>query len=260
MRPSTRRRLAGCGAGAFAVAVGVWVAPVDHAARGQQPVRPPAPAPPAPEPVSAVDAVERVRARGVAPIAVLRGPAELHAAPGGRVVAELRRRTEWNSTRVLAVVGARGQWLKVIATELPNGRRGWIRLEAARLRANPWAVRSDLSERTVTVRHRGRVVRRFPVAVGKPSTPTPVGTFAITDKLQITGGSPAYGCCAIALSGTQPHIEPGWRGGDRLAIHGTRLTWTIGEAESFGCLRARDKDAQWIVSRVYLGTLVEIRP
>jgi lipoprotein-anchoring transpeptidase ErfK/SrfK len=125
--------------------------------------------------------------------------------------------------------------------------------------ANPWAIAVDLSERTVEVSRRGRVVRRFLVGVGRPRTPTPTGRFGVTDKLEIAGGSPAYGCCALALTGHQTHIEPGWRGGDRLAIHGTRLTATIGDAASFGCLRARDRDVRWLVRRVFLGTIVSIR-
>jgi lipoprotein-anchoring transpeptidase ErfK/SrfK len=103
------------------------------------------------------------------------------------------------------------------------------------------------------------VVRRFNVSVGKPSTPTPLGRFAVTDKLELTGGSQAYGCCALALSGHQPHIAQGWRGGDRLAIHGTRQARTIGTAASFGCLRALDRNARWVVKNVFLGTVVEIR-
>jgi lipoprotein-anchoring transpeptidase ErfK/SrfK len=128
-----------------------------------------------------------------------------------------------------------------------------------KLLANPWRLRVDLSARTVTVLRHGRVARRFPVAVGKPSTPTPTGRFAVTDKLEISGGSPAYGCCALALSGRQPRIEPGWQGGNRLAIHGTRLPQTIGHPASFGCLRALRRDARWVIDHVYLGSVVTIR-
>jgi lipoprotein-anchoring transpeptidase ErfK/SrfK len=207
---------------------------------------------------SAEEAVQRTRARG-APVAVLENRVWLRAAPDGKRVARLKRKTEWRAPRVLAVVGARGDWLKVIATELPNGRRGWIPLRAADLVANPWAIKADLSSRVVKVYKRDRLVRRFPVAVGRPSTPTPTGRFAVTDKLVYQSRSAAYGCCALALSGHQPHIEPGWRGGDRLAIHGTQLEHTIGSASSFGCMRARDSDARWVVRNVFLGTVVTIR-
>ena len=201
---------------------------------------------------------EATKQRG-APVAVLMRPTVLRAAPGGRRIARLRRRTEWRSPRVLAAVESRGRWLKVLASELPNGRRGWIPMSAVKLVANPWSVRADLSRRRVVVRRNGRVVKRFSVAVGRPSTPTPRGRFAVTDKLEIIGGSAAYGCCVLALSGHQTHIEPGWSGGNRLAIHGTLQTGTIGHAASFGCLRARERDVRWLVRNVFLGTIVEIR-
>jgi hypothetical protein len=220
----------------------------------------PAAAPPVgPHPkVSTFDRYAHVKARGE-PVAVLRRPTALDATPGGRCLVRLRRRTEWGSPRVLAAVGREGTWLQVLATELPNGRTGWVPMSATQLVANPWAVTADLSARRVTVTKNHRVVRRFRVAVGRSGTPTPTGRFAVTDKLELTGGSAAYGCCALALSGHQPHISQGWRGGDRLAIHGTLQPDTIGKAASFGCLRARNRDANWIVTHVFLGTVVEIR-
>jgi lipoprotein-anchoring transpeptidase ErfK/SrfK len=192
-------------------------------------------------------------------VAVLTRRTVLRATPGGRAIAKLRRRTEFGTPTVLAALQERGNWLRVLATELPNGRSGWIPASAAGVVASPWSIRVDLSRRTLTARRRGKVVRRFSVAIGKPSTPTPTGRFAVTDKLDFIGGSQAYGCCAVALTGRQPHIEPGWSGGTRLAIHGTRMPGTIGQAASFGCLRARDADVRWLTRRVYLGSIVTIR-
>jgi lipoprotein-anchoring transpeptidase ErfK/SrfK len=149
--------------------------------------------------------------------------------------------------------------LRVLSEQLPNGRSGWISATAAAVGSSPWSVTADLSSRTVEVRRDGRVVRRFPVAIGRAATPTPTGRFAVTDKLRIRGAGSAYGCCALALSGHQPHIEPGWRGGDRLAIHGTGDPGSIGTAASFGCLRAREDDARWLIRHVLLGSPVEIR-
>jgi lipoprotein-anchoring transpeptidase ErfK/SrfK len=207
------------------------------------------------------DRYERLRERGDV-VAVLRRPVALREEPSleSDALALVGRRTEFDSPRVFAVSGREGDWLRVIATELPNDRRGWVPIDAVRLVGSEWRVTADLSAREVTVVRAGRVVRRFPVAVGGASTPTPVGRFAVTDKIRFTGGSEAYGCCAIALTGHQPNIAQGWTGGDRLAIHGTRLSSTIGAAASLGCLRARDADARWLLDRVLLGTLVEFRP
>jgi lipoprotein-anchoring transpeptidase ErfK/SrfK len=194
------------------------------------------------------------------PVAVLTRRAVLRAAPGGRVLAKLPRKTEWGTPSVLAAVGARRGWLRVMATQLPNGRTGWIPANAAGLVPSRWKLEADLSRRLVTVRRDGHAVRRFRVAIGRPSTPTPTGRFAITDKLHFTDHSRAYGWGAIALTGHQPHIEPGWDGGNRLAIHGTSDPASIGQPASFGCLRASDADVRWLVHHAYLGSIVEIRP
>jgi lipoprotein-anchoring transpeptidase ErfK/SrfK len=194
------------------------------------------------------------------PVAVLTRRTMLRETPRGRALAKLPRHTEWGTPTVLAAVAERGDWLRVIATQLPNGHSGWIPASAAGIVPSRWKLEADLSRRLVTVRRDGRAVRRFRVAVGRPSTPTPTGRFAITDKLHFTDHNRAYGWGAIALTGHQPHIEPGWTGGDRLAIHGTGDPGSIGYAASFGCLRASDADVRWLVRHAYLGSIVEIRP
>src|SRR3954470_17368543 len=194
------------------------------------------------------------------PVAVLTKRTLLRASPGGRALATVRPRTEWGTPTVLAAVAERRGWLRVMATQLPNGGTGWIPANAAGVVPSRWKLEADLSSRLVTVRRDGPVVRRFRVAVGRPSTPTPTGRFAITDKLHFTDRSRAYGWGAIALTGHQTHIEPGWKGGNRLAIHGTSEPGSIGYAASFGCLRASDADVRWLVRHAYLGSIVEIRP
>ncbi len=183
-------------------------------------------------------------------------PARLRARPAGRVVARLGVRTEFGSPRVLSVRRRRGSWLQVLAPERPNGRDGWIRAGAARLGATDVSIRVDRSARRLVVRRGARTVRRVTVAVGRPGTPTPLGRFAVTDRLRTTGASSPYGCCAIALSGHQTRLLPGWPGGDRLAIHATPATWTIGKAASLGCLRASPAAMRALMRRVPLGAPV----
>jgi lipoprotein-anchoring transpeptidase ErfK/SrfK len=68
--------------------------------------------------------------------------------------------------------------------------------------------------------------------------------------------NPAYGCCALATTATQPRLPSGWLGGDRIAIHGT--TEPVGGASSHGCIRAANADVGALVDRVGLGTPVLI--
>ena len=183
----------------------------------------------------------------------------LRIAPAGRAVARLGRRTEFGSARVLPVVGRRGPWLEVIATERPNGRTGWIRAADTALGGTDWSVHADLSERTVELRRHSRVMRRFTVAVGRPDAPTPRGRFGLTDKLVPSDPGSPYGCCLLLVSGHQPDLISGWTGGDRLALHGTSNEASVGMAASLGCLRARRGDARAMMRRLPLGTPVFFR-
>jgi lipoprotein-anchoring transpeptidase ErfK/SrfK len=184
--------------------------------------------------------------------------AALRASPGGRVVARIGRRTEFGSRRVLAVVGRRGPWLRVIASERRNGRHAWLRASAARLGATDVWGRVDRSRRELTVRRDRRVLLRFPVAVGRPGTPTPLGRFAVTDRLHSQRGDSPYGCCAVALSGHQTELLPGWPGGDRLAVHGTPNPETVGRPVSLGCMRAQERDIRALIRAVPLGAPVVV--
>ncbi len=186
-------------------------------------------------------------------------PTMLRAAPGGRALHRLGRRTEFGSRRVLGVTARRAGWLRVVASERPNGKAGWIPEARTRLGATDFSIHIDRSARRLTLRGDGERVRSFPVAVGRPGTETPTGRFAITDKLHPDDPASPYGCCALALSGHQTKLLPGWPGGDRLAIHATPQVETVGTAASLGCLRGHPDDVQRLMRVVPVGTPVFIR-
>jgi lipoprotein-anchoring transpeptidase ErfK/SrfK len=225
---------------------------------------PPAVLVPLPQPAEAAPAAEAEAAAPRTPpgrltVQVTR-PLNVRAIPGGAIVGHVRPQTEFESETLLPVVRRRGSWLGVISTALPNNRIGWISastgLVAYRTR---YSVVASLSRRQVVVRNEGRVVMRFPVAIGSPSTPTPTGRFAVTDKLLTEDPGSPYGCCILALSAHQTTTPQGWGGGDRVAIHATNLPETIGSAASLGCLRGPADDVRRAVDSVPLGTVVTIR-
>jgi hypothetical protein len=201
-----------------------------------------------------------VRRRGRSPIALVQRTTALRTRPGGPLAASLGSDTEFGSPRVLAVLDRERAWLEVMAAELPNGQTGWVSGDDLDLDGVEFSLHVDLSSRELAVRRGGSVVRRALVAVGGPATPTPTGTFAVTDKLQVTDDYSPYGCCALAFTGHQPNVPQGWSGGDRLAVHATPHTATIGQAATLGCFRAADRHMRWLVERVPLGTPVEIEP
>jgi lipoprotein-anchoring transpeptidase ErfK/SrfK len=150
-------------------------------------------------------------------------------------------------------------WLGVLTPFAGNGRIGWIPRTAALLSRTPYELRASLSSRTLTVRYEGRVLKRYTVGIGASWAPTPTGRFAVTDRL--TTGNPGgpYGCCILALSATAPHAIPGWPGGNRIAIHATPASSTIGQPDSHGCLHVTQDEAHWLIFHVPIGTRIVIR-
>jgi hypothetical protein len=185
------------------------------------------------------------------------GPVTLHATPGGRVVASLGTRSDFGSPLVLAVAARRGSWLAVRTPALPNGRLGWIKANAGAVSEVRTSITVDLAARVLTLSKNGAILARIDVAIGAPGSPTPVGVFAVTDKLPGSRFGRVYGCCILALSAHQPLLPTGWRrGNDRVAIHGGG---GIGAAVSAGCLHASERSLRYLMAHVPLGTPVTIR-
>ena len=189
------------------------------------------------------------------PIAVLEQTVTLRDAPAGKPRLRVAPKTEWDSPRVLSVVERQGDWLGVLVPELENGEVGWVQeSDVARLDTVGWAIKADLTTRELKVERDGEVVKTFGIGIGREDHPTPLGRYAVTDKLRVTDPNSPYGCCVVALTGHQTKLPEGWPGGDRLAIHATSDLSGIGEAVSLGCMRVDPKDARWLMKTVPLGT------
>ena len=182
---------------------------------------------------------------------------QLRGSPAGKVLRTIGPKTGMGGPQILAIVARRGRWYGVLHETLPNGRAGWIRVDGVRLLREPWEIVVDRSDRRLQLKRNGRQVEAFPVAVGRAGSPTPIGRFAVTDRLTSKPGSP-YGCCVLALSGRQPNLPPGWTGGDRLALHGT-TTGVVGGAYSAGCVRIRERALRRLMERIPVGTRVTVR-
>jgi lipoprotein-anchoring transpeptidase ErfK/SrfK len=172
--------------------------------------------------------------------------------------------TPFGSARALGVITTAdgGRWLGVTDAAAGRNRLVWADAGTPGLRyaETPFELDVDLSSRTLIVRRGAAVVRRARIGIGRPGSPTPLGRFAVTDKLNGRAYSAVYGCCILALSAVQPRLPAGWRGGNRVAIHGTLSSSDFGAAVSAGCLHASDYDLRFLMRNVRLGTPVVIRP
>jgi lipoprotein-anchoring transpeptidase ErfK/SrfK len=243
---------------ACAAAVALGAAGCGADTEPQAPTTPTAPAPaPAPAPADTTPQAQ-------APAPGLKGPLAFHVrhrtqlrtAPGGRVVATITTKTEFKSPRILAVAARKPGWV-LVRTSVRKHHVGWLPLKAGALFSQPRTVVIDLSRRSLTVFHRGRLTDTYKVAIGTQATPTPRGKFAITDRLTVKPGT-AYGCCILALTAHQPKIAQGWGGGDRVAIHATPDTSVIGKRVSHGCVRASNKALHRLMRQMRLGAPVTI--
>jgi lipoprotein-anchoring transpeptidase ErfK/SrfK len=187
-------------------------------------------------------------------VALLRRPTALHAKPGGRVLAKLAVKTDFGSPQAMWVVRHSGRWLGVVSPKAGNNQVGWIPASVVSLSRVNWELKVSLSARKLTVLDNGQVKQRYTVAIGAPDAPTPTGRFAVTDRLLTGDPAGPYGCCILALSAKAPHAIQDWSGGDRIAIHSTPETETIGEAVSHGCVRLTLAEGQWLINHIPLGT------
>lgn len=89
-----------------------------------------------------------------------------------------------------------------------------------------------------------RLLKKYPIAVGRIVTATPTGTFTIINK-QLNPGGP-FGAYWMGLS--KPHY----------GIHGTNNPSSIGKNVSRGCIRMHNKDVLELSKEVLLGTTVVI--
>jgi lipoprotein-anchoring transpeptidase ErfK/SrfK len=186
----------------------------------------------------------------------------LRSRPFGPILARVGSTTQFGSPRALSVVATRnGRWLGVTEAGVGNNRIVWVDAKSSALRyaRTRLELEVDLSTRTLVLRRNGTAVRRVSVGVGRYGSPTPTGTFAVTDKLSGSAYSAVYGCCILALSAIQPNLPAGWSGGNRIAIHGTLSTSDFGRAVSAGCVHASDSDLRYLMRMVPLGTPVVIR-
>jgi L,D-transpeptidase catalytic domain len=186
----------------------------------------------------------------------------VRAVPRGRILGRLPGTTPLGTpTWLWALHTSRDRrWAQVVLPWTPNGRTGWVTLLGRHeVRTRTW-VQADLSRRRVTLMRGSRALASFVAAVGAPNSPTPIGRFSVTDPIATGDPGGPYGWYAFGLSGHQPHLPPGWSGGDQLAIHGTNDPPSLGTAASAGCLRVSASALAVLKRALRPGTPVIIHP
>jgi lipoprotein-anchoring transpeptidase ErfK/SrfK len=146
-------------------------------------------------------------------------------------------------------------WVKVNLPKRPNGSSGWVPEESVQLARTPYRVRITLSTRTLQLLRGGRPIQTAKVAVGKPSTPTAPGLFAVADPVPSSRQLGPYILVLTAYS----DVLKNFLGGDGVAgIHGWGDASVMGQAASNGCVRMTRAGVKALARYATAGTPVEI--
>jgi lipoprotein-anchoring transpeptidase ErfK/SrfK len=148
---------------------------------------------------------------------------------------------------------ARGRcWVRVRLPWRPNDAAGWVNASNVFIERTRWWIEVSTARRTLTVYRAGARVRTMSVVVGKPSTPTPTGLFAVTWAIP---WHPAdfLGSWVLELT-AHSDVLAQFEGGDgTVGIHGrggASLQDPLGSAASHGCIRLSNDSIDWLVRTI----------
>jgi len=115
----------------------------------------------------------------------------------------------------------------------------------------------SLKDRKLALVEDGQLKKVYTVAVGKPSTPSPVGTFTVERRVI----NPTYSHNGkIVPAGPGNPVGTRWMGLSisGYGIHGTNEPKSIGKAASHGCIRMARADLEELYPLVHVGDTVEL--
>ncbi|MBP2634687.1 MAG: L,D-transpeptidase catalytic domain [Firmicutes bacterium] len=116
----------------------------------------------------------------------------------------------------------------------------------------------NIPSRTLELYQGEILLKEYPVAIGKPSTPTPVGEFTVFEK-EVNPCWYPPGKQYVVPSGPDNPLGYRWLGIAPLyGIHGTNAPWSIGTAVSNGCVRMQEEDVEDLFERITCDTPVKI--
>lgn len=108
-----------------------------------------------------------------------------------------------------------------------------------------YSIQISIGKRRLALYNNGKLVKIYPIAVGKMLTHTPAGEYMIVNR-QMNPGGP-FGVMWLSLS------KQGY------GIHGTNDPSSIGKAVSHGCVRMYNRDVLQLAEMVPNGTRVIIQ-
>jgi lipoprotein-anchoring transpeptidase ErfK/SrfK len=180
----------------------------------------------------------------------------VHAAPDGALARSLPNPRATGAPLTLLVKKREGAWLQVFLPVRPNGSTGWVRSKDVLTARVLYRIEISTTAHRLRLYESGRLVGTYPAATGTGGTPTPVGSFFLTELLAPTNAG--YGPYAYGLSAFSDVLSSFGGGPGQIGLHGTSDTKSIGRSSSHGCIRLHNADIAALAKLLPLGTPVNV--
>jgi lipoprotein-anchoring transpeptidase ErfK/SrfK len=172
--------------------------------------------------------------------------------------------TYFDQPLVMVATSIEGEWVQVLIPARPNGQTGWVRAADVTLTQHTFHAELILSQRLLTVWNDNTPVAQTNVVIGTDSTPTPIGTFYIAEKIPaaVAGVNPngSFGPWILATNAYSEALDMFDDGLPVVAFHGTNQPGLIGSAASNGCIRMPNDVVTLLAETIPPGTPVTITP
>lgn len=121
-----------------------------------------------------------------------------------------------------------------------------VAVRDASVNEHGYMILIEIEEKTLYLFDNKEIVKKYPVASGKPGYPSPIGSWKVVNK----------GDWGEGFGGGWLGLNVPW---GNYGIHGTTREGTIGRSASHGCIRMRKKHIKELYDIVPLGTPVIIK-
>ena len=176
----------------------------------------------------------------------------MYASRGGTEQLTLANPRPSGAPLTFLVVQSSNGWLEVDLPDRPNGSRGWISASQATLHDLVYSLRVSTEQNTLSLYRNNTLVTTYPAATGTGGTPTPHGSFYLTELLAPTNSG--YGPYAFGLSAYSAVLSSF----GQIGLHGTDDAASIGRAVSHGCIRLSNADITTLATTLPLGTPITV--
>lgn len=154
----------------------------------------------------------------------------------------------------------RGDWVQVMLSVRPNQTVGYVRATDVEISTINTRIEINLGEHKLTAYDGNDMIVESQIVAGVNFSPTPTGTFFLTDIMPQKNPGGSYGPFILPTNGYSELLNEFDDGVPVIAIHGTNNPSLLGQDRSNGCIRVPNDVITKLAETMPPGTPVLIWP